>query len=59
MNDPAKLPVVIVIMLAAGQGERFAASGGQVHKLQALLAGKAVIEHVLNAVRASGFVFMW
>jgi molybdenum cofactor cytidylyltransferase len=47
-----KLPVVIV--LAAGLGERFAASGGAVHKLDALLAGKRVIDHVLDAVRASG-----
>ena len=46
------LPVVIV--LAAGRGERFTASGGTVHKLQALLAGKRVIDHVLEAVKASG-----
>ncbi|MCZ8255862.1 MAG: nucleotidyltransferase family protein [Polaromonas sp.] len=46
------LPVVIV--LAAGRGERFAASGGQVHKLQALLAGRPVLDHVLDAVQASG-----
>ncbi len=49
------LPVVIV--LAAGRGERFAASGGTVHKLQALLAGKPVLEHVLQAVRASGLPY--
>ena len=48
----SKFPVVIV--LAAGRGERFAASGGTVHKLDALLAGKRVIDHVLDAVRASG-----
>lgn len=46
-----------VIVLAAGRGERFAASGGQVHKLQALLAGKRVIEHVLLAVTASGLAY--
>ena len=46
------LPVVIV--LAAGRGERFAASGGTVHKLQALLAGKRVLDHVLDAVHGSG-----
>ena len=45
------LPVVII--LAAGRGERFKASGGAVHKLQALLAGKRVLDHVLDAVRAS------
>ncbi len=49
------LPVVIV--LAAGRGERFAASGGKVHKLQALLGGKPVIDHVLEAVKASGLPF--
>lgn len=49
------MPVVIV--LAAGRGERFAASGGEVHKLQALLGGKPVIDHVLDAVRASGLPF--
>ena len=48
----SEFPVVIV--LAAGRGERFAASGGTVHKLDALLAGKRVIDHVLDAVRASG-----
>jgi molybdenum cofactor cytidylyltransferase len=50
-----KLPVVIV--LAGGRGERFAASGGAVHKLQALLAGKPVLDHVLDAVRDSGLAF--
>ena len=44
----------VVIVLAAGRGERFAASGGTVHKLQALLAGKSVLEHTLAAVKASG-----
>ena len=44
----------VVIVLAAGRGERFAASGGATHKLQALLAGKRVIDHVLDAVKASG-----
>jgi molybdenum cofactor cytidylyltransferase len=43
-----------VIILASGRGERFAASGGQVHKLQALLGGKKIIDWTLAAVRASG-----
>ncbi len=46
------LPTVIV--LASGRGERFAASGGKVHKLQALLGGQKVIDWTLAAVRASG-----
>jgi molybdenum cofactor cytidylyltransferase len=47
----------IVLVLASGRGERFLASGGQGSKLQALLAGKPVIEHTLAAVRASGLPF--
>lgn len=43
-----------VIVLASGRGERFIASGGQGSKLQALLAGKPVLQHTLDAVRASG-----
>lgn len=46
------LPTVIV--LASGRGERFAASGGTVHKLSALLGGRPLIDHTLAAVRASG-----
>jgi len=45
------LPVVLV--LASGRGERFVAAGGNGSKLQALLAGKPVLEHTLAAVRAS------
>jgi molybdenum cofactor cytidylyltransferase len=41
-------------VLASGRGERFIASGGSTHKLAALLAGKPVLQHVLDAVRASG-----
>ena len=51
-NRPSPSPTVIV--LAAGRGERFAASGASVHKLDALLAGRRVLEHVLDAVRQSG-----
>jgi molybdenum cofactor cytidylyltransferase len=43
-----------VLVLASGRGERFLASGGAVHKLQALLGGIAVLERTLAAVRASG-----
>ena len=48
----ASLPTALV--LASGRGERFLASGGSTHKLKALLAGKPVLDHVLDAVRASG-----
>jgi molybdenum cofactor cytidylyltransferase len=44
----------VVIVLASGRGERFKASGGAGSKLQALLAGRPVLEHTLDAVRASG-----
>ena len=47
-----KLPTVIV--LASGRGERFIASGGKTHKLRALLAGKPLLQHTLDAVIASG-----
>jgi len=47
-------PLPVVIVLAAGLGTRFAASGGTVHKLDAVLGGKRVMDHVLDAVRASG-----
>lgn len=43
-----------VLVLASGRGERFAASGGRVHKLQALLGDQTVLQHTLAAVRASG-----
>ena len=46
------LPVVIV--LASGRGERYAASGGTTHKLAAPLAGQTVLQHTMDAVRASG-----
>ena len=55
--SPASLPtpaLPTIIVLAAGRGERFIASGGSTHKLAALLAGKPVLQHVLDAVRASG-----
>ena len=43
-----------MLVLASGRGERFRASGGTVHKLQALLGGQAVLARTLDAVRASG-----
>ena len=48
MNPPA------VVVLASGRGERFVASGGSGSKLQAMLGGKTVLDHTLDAVRASG-----
>ena len=51
-DEVLRLPVVLV--LASGRGERFLASGGTTHKLQADLCGKTVLQHTLDAVRASG-----
>lgn len=48
MNSPA------VVVLASGRGDRFVASGGKGSKLHALLAGKPVLQHTLEAVRGSG-----
>jgi len=44
----------VVIVLAAGKGERFLASGGKTHKLAASLGGLTVLEHVIRTVQASG-----
>ena len=43
----------VVIILAAGRGERFLASGGKSHKLDALLGGQTVLAHVIRAVEAA------
>ena len=43
-----------VIVLASGRGERFVASGGSANKLDALLGAKTVLQHTLDAVKASG-----
>lgn len=53
MPDTASL-LPVVLVLASGRGERFAASGGRVHKLRADLDGVPVLERTLAAVRASG-----
>lgn len=50
----ADTPLPTVIVLASGRGDRFRASGGEVYKLQALLAGRSVLERTLAAVRSSG-----
>ena len=47
----------VVLVLASGRGERFLVSGGGTHKLQARLGDKTVLQHTLDAVRASGLPF--
>ncbi len=53
--EAQQLPTVLV--LASGRGERFTASGGTGHKLQADLCGKTVLQRTLDAVRASGLLW--
>ena len=43
-----------VLILAAGSGTRFRASGGSTHKLDALLDGMAVLERAMQAAQQSG-----
>ncbi len=43
-----------MLVLASGRGERFRASGGTSHKLQALMDGQTVLERTLASVKASG-----
>ncbi|WP_238536644.1 nucleotidyltransferase family protein [Pseudomonas sp. M47T1] len=45
---------ITVIILAAGRGERYLASGGNTHKLDALLGGTPVLQRVLDAVADTG-----
>lgn len=44
----------VVIILAAGAGRRFFASGAKTHKLDTLIHHQTVLGHVLTAVKASG-----
>jgi len=48
------MPAPTVLVLASGRGERFRAAGGGIHKLQAPLGPRTVLQHTLEAVRASG-----
>ena len=47
-------PLPTVLILASGRGERFSAAGGRGSKLLALLRGKTVLQHTVDAVVASG-----
>jgi molybdenum cofactor cytidylyltransferase len=46
-----------ILVLAAGRGERFLASGGTCHKLAAVFRGKTVLQHTLDAVIATGLPY--
>jgi len=47
----------VVIILAAGRGERFRASGATTHKLDAILHGQTVLTHVIQAVKDAGLAW--
>jgi molybdenum cofactor cytidylyltransferase len=53
----AEVSGLVVLVLASGRGERFAASGGGGPKLQALLGGIPVLQRTLDAVQASGLAW--
>ena len=53
-TDTLLPPLPVVLILASGRGVRYRASGGDTHKLQALLGDRTVLQHTLDAVRASG-----
>ena len=55
LSAQAQIPgLPCVLVLAAGRGERFRASGGRVHKLDAPLDGQPVLWHAMRAVQAAG-----
>lgn len=47
----------VVLILAAGKGERFLASGATTHKLDAQLGDRTVLAHVIQAVEAAGLAW--
>ncbi|MFS2060110.1 nucleotidyltransferase family protein [Kosakonia cowanii] len=47
----------VVIILAAGRGERFLASGAQRHKLDTPLGERTLLEHVIHAVEHAGLAW--
>jgi molybdenum cofactor cytidylyltransferase len=47
----------VVLVLASGRGERFKASGGLTHKLDAPFKGKTVLQATLDAVIATGLSY--
>lgn len=54
VSPPVDARQPCVLVLAAGRGERFLASGGSTHKLQAVLGPQTVLQTTLAAVQASG-----
>ena len=54
---PEHLMQPTILILAAGAGTRFRASGGQTHKLQAPLLSRKVLEHVIACAQDSGMAW--
>lgn len=54
VSPPVDAQQPCVLVLAAGRGERFLASGGSTHKLQAMLGPQTVLQATLATVQASG-----
>jgi molybdenum cofactor cytidylyltransferase len=49
---PGESPTVLI--LASGRGDRYRAAGGNTHKLEAMLAGREVLQVTISAARAAG-----
>ncbi len=52
---PSLVVTIAAVVLAAGAGSRFAASGGTVPKPLAQVRGQALVDRVLTTVDAAGF----
>ncbi len=50
-------PLPTLLILAAGSGTRFRASGGSTHKLDALLGGVPVLNHAIRNAEQSGLAW--
>ena len=61
--NPQLVAAPVVLILASGRGERFIASGGKTHKLEALMPeiggfpAKTVLQTTMDAVIASGLPY--
>ena len=54
LSAQAQIPGLPCVLVLAAGGERFRASGGNTHKLQAMLGDRTVLQTTIAAVQASG-----